>query len=51
MSSQLPFPHAEARAASEQLQQLVQSRIDDAGGCLPFDAFMEMALYQPGLGY
>jgi SAM-dependent MidA family methyltransferase len=25
--------------------------IDDAGGCLPFDAFMEMALYQPGLGY
>lgn len=51
MSSQLPLPEAEARAASERLQQCIRVRIDDAGGCLPFDGFMEMALYEPGLGY
>lgn len=29
----------------------IQTQIDSAGGCLPFDQFMAMALYQPGLGY
>jgi SAM-dependent MidA family methyltransferase len=47
----LPLPQAEALAASELLQQRIRSHIDNAGGCLPFDEFMEMALYEPGLGY
>ena len=33
------------------LQTLMVKAIDDAGGWLGFDAFMALALYQPGLGY
>jgi len=30
---------------------LIRRRINEAGGWLPFDAFMALALYAPGLGY
>jgi len=30
---------------------LIRRAIDDAGGWLPFDRFMALALYAPGLGY
>jgi SAM-dependent MidA family methyltransferase len=30
---------------------LLRARIAEADGCLPFDRFMETALYEPGLGY
>lgn len=33
------------------LEQQIASAIDDAGGWIGFDRFMEMALYTPGLGY
>ncbi|MDB5939143.1 MAG: hypothetical protein JWP77_1507, partial [Polaromonas sp.] len=33
------------------LQTLMAREIDAAGGWLGFDAFMALALYQPGLGY
>ena len=33
------------------LQALIAKAIDEAGGWLGFDAFMALALYQPGLGY
>lgn len=33
------------------LASLIAQRIDEAGGWLPFDEFMAMALYAPGLGY
>lgn len=33
-----------------ELEQLVRATIE-AGGPLPFDRYMEMALYEPGLGY
>ncbi len=33
------------------LQALIADRIADAGGWLPFDEFMALALYAPGLGY
>jgi SAM-dependent MidA family methyltransferase len=33
------------------LQTHIQTAIHDAGGWLPFDRFMELALYAPGLGY
>jgi len=33
------------------LEQIIRQRITNAGGILPFDAFMQAALYEPGLGY
>lgn len=36
---------------SARLQQRVHAAIGRAGGWLPFDRFMAMALYEPGLGY
>lgn len=35
----------------QQLQQLIRQRIEEAGGTLSFDRFMQAALYEPGLGY
>ena len=51
MSSPLPHPAAEARAVSDALLEKILNRIEQAGGCLPFDTFMNAALYEPGLGY
>jgi SAM-dependent MidA family methyltransferase len=51
MSSPLPHPAAEARAVSDALLEKIHKRIEQAGGCLPFDTFMNAALYEPGLGY
>ena len=33
------------------MQARLQARLHEAGGWLPFDQFMAMALYEPGLGY
>ncbi len=33
------------------LSNKIRQRINDAGGWLPFDQFMQAALYEPGLGY
>ena len=41
-------PHA---SLSARLLQRVHAAIADAGGWLPFDRFMALALYEPGLGY
>ncbi len=49
--SELPSLTPEERAHSEALAALIRARIDSAGGWIPFDAFMELALYAPGLGY
>lgn len=46
-----PSPGAEAQAVSEQLIARIQARLDRDGGAVPFETFMEMALYEPGLGY
>lgn len=48
---ELPLPPPEARAASEQLCERIAARIAGAGGWIGFDAWMAMALYEPGLGY
>ena len=40
-----------AASLSAQLFKSVESAIDSAGGWLPFDRFMALALYAPGLGY
>jgi SAM-dependent MidA family methyltransferase len=47
----LPAPGAEALAQSEALIDAIRERIDAAGGWLPFDRYMDLALYAPGLGY
>ena len=44
-------PNAAAAAHSERLCALIRRAIAGAGGALPFDRFMELALYAPGLGY
>ncbi len=38
-------------APSGRLTQLIHTAIADQGGWLPFDRFMTLALYAPGLGY
>ena len=47
----LPTPSPEALAHSRRLQTLIADEIADAGGWLPFDRYMQLALYAPGLGY
>ena len=51
MSESLSLPGAEANAVSDALLKVIQARIEQSGGCIPFDEFMESALYEPGLGY
>ena len=36
---------------SARLAQRIRQAVDEAGGWLPFDRFMALALYAPGLGY
>jgi SAM-dependent MidA family methyltransferase len=50
-ASELPSPSAEALAHSERLAALIREVMDDSGGRIGFDRFMELALYAPGLGY
>jgi SAM-dependent MidA family methyltransferase len=47
----LPIPSAQAQALSQQLAQLIQQKIKNAGGWISFAEFMQMALYTPSLGY
>lgn len=41
----------ESASLSMPLQQRIRAAIQQAGGWLPFDRFMALALYEPGLGY
>ena len=43
--------HAEPQSLSARLTARLLAAIAAAGGWLPFDRFMAMALYEPGLGY
>jgi SAM-dependent MidA family methyltransferase len=36
---------------SRAVAEMIRRRIKEAGGWLPFDTFMDLALYAPGLGY
>lgn len=47
----LPPPDAPALAYSERLAHAIQLEIERRQGHIGFDRFMEMALYEPGLGY
>ena len=46
----LPTPSPEASAHSLTLVAAITSEIGAGGGWIAFARFMEMALYQPGLG-
>jgi len=35
----------------QQLEKIIQKSIEEAGGFISFDRFMQAALYEPGLGY
>ncbi len=47
----LPPPAPEAAAHSRLLAELIASTILDAGGWIPFERYMELALAAPGQGY
>jgi SAM-dependent MidA family methyltransferase len=47
----LPMPDDMAQAVSERLTKQIRRAIDQSEGGIPFDRYMEMALYAPGLGY
>lgn len=46
----LPEPDPHARAISARLQELIAAEIASSGP-MPFQRYMELALYAPGLGY
>ena len=47
----LPTPDDEALAHSEQLLVRIRDEIERHDGWMSFERYMEMALYEPGLGY
>lgn len=47
----LPEPSADARAQSDALVEVIAREIHSSGGAIEFERFMQMALYEPGLGY
>ena len=49
--SSLPEPSAEQRAHSDRLRALIIADVRASGGWIPFDRYMRLALYAPGLGY
>ncbi|MEJ2692561.1 MAG: SAM-dependent methyltransferase [Candidatus Thiodiazotropha sp.] len=48
---QLPLPDELGQAISDRLMKQIRRAIDKTPHGIPFDRFMEMALYAPGLGY
>jgi SAM-dependent MidA family methyltransferase len=47
----LPLPDETAATHSREVTACIAREIAAAGGWIPFARFMELALYQPGLGY
>ncbi len=50
-TASLPAPEAVALAHSQALCAHIQKQLEQAGGWLPFNRYMELALYTPGVGY
>ena len=50
-TANIPAPGADALAHSRRLEACICKAIADQGGAISFRRFMEMALYEPGLGY
>ncbi len=47
----LPAPGADEQSLSEALTARIHREMADCGGAIPFSRFMELCLYEPGLGY
>ncbi|HAI68193.1 MAG TPA: SAM-dependent methyltransferase [Gammaproteobacteria bacterium] len=47
----LSSPSPETVVHSQRVSALIRKTINEAGGAIPFNQFMEQALYAPGLGY
>ena len=47
----LPTPDQDALIQSEKLIERVKQALHEQGGAIGFDDYMNMALYEPGLGY
>lgn len=47
----LPEPSEAEKNQSYKLTELIRLRINEADGWIPFDEYMQIALYAPGLGY
>lgn len=47
----LPLPTEVAQAQSDRLFSTIVRAVEAAGGWMPFERYMELALYAPGLGY
>ena len=47
----LPDPTADALAHSARLANCLRAAIDASGGWIPFERYMSLALFAPGLGY
>jgi len=50
-NSTLPLPDELALKLSESLQEKIRLAIINNGGLISFEQYMQMALYEPGLGY
>ncbi|RKZ67182.1 MAG: hypothetical protein DRQ48_10050, partial [Gammaproteobacteria bacterium] len=50
-NSNLPQPDEIALKLSESLQEKIRLAITESGGSISFEQYMQMALYEPGLGY
>jgi SAM-dependent MidA family methyltransferase len=50
-AARLPAPAEGELARSLRLQERIAARIDAAGGWISFADYMQLALYEPGLGY
>lgn len=48
---ELPAPDSVALEHSRRLQEKIQAEIEAQGGVISFRRYMEMVLYEPGLGY
>ena len=51
LPGRLPEPDPQARARSDRLVERIREHIAAAGGWIGFDDYMQLALYEPGLGY
>ncbi|MEE3288120.1 MAG: SAM-dependent methyltransferase, partial [Pseudomonadota bacterium] len=49
--SEFPDPDDDALSHSRKVAVRVRQAIQASGGVLPFDRYMEIVLYEPGLGY
>ena len=49
--TQLPQPDDEAQRTSDVRSKRIRQTIESSNGHIGFDDFMQLALYEPGLGY